>query len=130
MGLVEGLHASTGLEKSSEELTLLSMPLSTHSAAQLLSARLHLLAVSRLGGALTQGDPEHGATDEPDGTLITLITLSSHPPPSPRTGPHPNGDLVIHENNEIPHVLTETLRVPHQVCKLLKWPEAAAPHHY
>ena len=56
MGLVEGLHASTGLEKSSEELTLLSMPLSTHSAAQLLSARRHL-AGSRLGGALTQGDP-------------------------------------------------------------------------
>ena len=85
----EGLHASTGLEKSSEELTLISMPLSTHSAAQLLSARLHLLAVSRLGGALTQGDPEHGATDEPDGTLITLITLSSHPLPQAELIPDP-----------------------------------------
>ena len=65
------------------------MPLSTHSAAQLLSARLHLLAVSRLGGALTQGDPEHGATDEPDGTLITLITLSSHPLPLKELIPDP-----------------------------------------
>ena len=59
----EGLHASTGLEKSSEELTLLSMPLSTHSAAQHLSAHRHL-AVCLLGGALTQGDGDHGATDD------------------------------------------------------------------
>ena len=71
----EGLHASTGLEKSSEELTLLSMPLSTHSAAQLLSARRHL-AVSRLGGALTQGDPDLGA--KVGSGLMSLPPDASH----------------------------------------------------
>ena len=63
------------------------MPLSTHSAAQLLSAR-RLLAVSRLGGALTQGDPDLGATDEPDGTSspsspsVLILVLVALPAPS------------------------------------------------
>ena len=74
----EGLHASTGLEKSSEELTLLSMPLSTHSAAQLLSSPSVLCL---LGGAPPQGDLDDGATDKRDGILIPLI-LSSHPSPA------------------------------------------------
>ena len=60
----EGLHASTGIEKSSEGLTLLSMPLSTHSAAQHLSAHRRLAVCCLLGGALTQGDGDHLATDD------------------------------------------------------------------
>ena len=40
------------------------MPLSTHSAAQHLSAHRHLAVCCLLGGALTQGDGDHLATDD------------------------------------------------------------------
>ena len=79
------------------------MPLSTHSAAQLLSSPSVLLL---LGGAPPQGDLDDGATDKRDGILIPLI-LSSHPAPQAELIASPACQHVLDGFNELAGVLND-----------------------